>query len=107
MYLVSEFITYPKKRSGRGSKKRKAGTVASLIPSISQPTSGTATPENAAVDGTNGGKGSAPSPIAKAGEVREDGSVLHCFSVSTYCFKIGRLTVPPVSMPTRFELGAR
>ena len=28
---------------------------------------------------------------------RDDGGVLNCFSVSVYCFKLGRLTVPPVS----------
>jgi hypothetical protein len=32
-----------------------------------------------------------------AQQVRSDGSVLHCLAVSSYCFKIGRLTVPPVS----------
>ncbi|EMD40440.1 hypothetical protein CERSUDRAFT_111045 [Gelatoporia subvermispora B] len=28
-------------------------------------------------------------------KVREDGTVLHCVAISRYCFKMGRITVPP------------
>lgn len=42
-------------------------------------------------------------PISKTGvdtqykrrSVRSDGTVLHCVAISVYCFKLGRITVPP------------
>jgi hypothetical protein len=68
------------------------------IPAISQPGSGTMTPVNGVAEQLDV-VGAAREGGAKARtlDVREDGSVLHCFSVSSYCFKVGRLTVPPVS----------
>lgn len=34
-------------------------------------------------------------PKHKPRTIRPDGTILHCVAVSRYCFKLGRLTVPP------------
>lgn len=54
-------------------------------------------------EGVKEGNGTMHEQITKrvAQKVRSDGSVLHCIAVSSYCFKIGRLTVPPVSPPVK------
>jgi hypothetical protein len=118
MYLVAEFVTYPKK--GKSSQRNDSNlathkptsalqaeksdsmqpTVQPMLTEVlsgSAASSGVATPIGA-------GKGantclSMQEHIAKrvAQTVRTDGSILHCLGVSTYCFKVGRITVPPVS----------
>lgn len=117
MYLVAEFVTYPKR--GKSSEKSssalpkpttalEAETSASKNPAVKLPmindvlsgsvsSSGVATPTMS--NGQATGTGNMHEQISKrvAQKVREDGSVLHCLAVSSYCFKIGRLTVPPVS----------
>ncbi|KAI5455306.1 hypothetical protein NCC49_000121 [Naganishia albida] len=115
MYLVAEFVTYPKR--GKSSEKSssalpkpttalEAETSASKNPAVKLPmindvlsgsvsSSGVATPTMS--NGQATGTGNMHEQISKrvAQKVREDGSVLHCLAVSSYCFKIGRLTVPP------------
>lgn len=120
MYLIAEFVTYPKgnkgKRAASSSSTRtnaqraaQAASDAGLrtrmssagIPDISQPPSGHGSPEDSGAEDKTlrGNKASSVSsarkPTAPTVEIRPDGSVLHCFAVSTYCFKIGRITVPP------------
>lgn len=34
-------------------------------------------------------------PKHKPRKIRPDGTILHCVAISRYCFKLGRLTVPP------------
>jgi hypothetical protein len=118
MYLVAEFVTYPKR--GKSSEKSSAALPkpttaleaeksASKNPEVKFPfvndvlsssvsSSGVATPTTTS-NGQATGTGTMHEQISKrvAQKPREDGSVLHCLAVSTYCFKIGRLTVPPVS----------
>jgi hypothetical protein len=118
MYLVAEFVTYPKKgkssqrndsnlathkpTSARQAEKSDSmqSTVQPMLTEVlsgSAASSGVATPIGAG-KGANTGF-SMQEHIAKrvAQTVRTDGSVLHCLGVSTYCFKVGRITVPPVS----------
>jgi len=38
--------------------------------------------------------------------IRSDGSVLHCVAVSVYCFKMGRITVPPKVVLSTCGFGA-
>lgn len=121
MYLIAEFVTYPKgKGKGRGKGRHASSATASAhrtdvqraaqaasdaglrtrlssagIPDISQPPSGHGSPEDS---GAEDKSRKVTAPTSKKGptvEIRPDGSVLHCFAVSTYCFKIGRITVPP------------
>jgi hypothetical protein len=40
-------------------------------------------------------KATSDRPGHKRYTVREDGTVVHCVAISKYCFKLGRLTVPP------------
>ncbi|CAL1701536.1 unnamed protein product [Somion occarium] len=68
IYLHSEFITRP--GSSRTAKKVESATetAAELTLDI---------------------------PKHKPRRTRADGTVLHCVAISRYCFKLGRLTVPP------------
>ncbi|KAJ9107559.1 hypothetical protein QFC21_001018 [Naganishia friedmannii] len=116
MYLVAEFVTYPKKgkltqridsnpathkptsalqAENSDSTKPTVQPMLTEVLSGSAASSGVATPTND-VNGANAIP-SMPEQIAKrvAQTVRTDGSVLHCLGVSTYCFKVGRITVPP------------
>ncbi|KAJ9115016.1 hypothetical protein QFC22_005344 [Naganishia vaughanmartiniae] len=116
LYLVAEFVTYPKKgKSGQGkesisahhkatsapeaetsdSARRTAQPILTEVLSGSATTSGIATPTNN--DNSTTAPTSMGEQIAKrvSQTVRSDGSVLHCLGVSTYCFKVGRITVPP------------
>jgi hypothetical protein len=106
MYLVAEFVTYPKKTSKHRRSALPGTQSLNFIPPISQPPSGTGTPTSSSAAESRATTpeqmdvalaAAAKQKSSVAGGIREDGSVLHCFSVSTYCFKMGRLTVPPVS----------
>lgn len=98
-------MTYPSKKQSnpKGGKSRPS-------PETPAPASlglDTATPLTTSTDGAppDGNVQQDPSASAMEREIirrtttkpREDGGVLNCFSVSVYCFKLGRLTVPPVS----------
>lgn len=125
-YIVSEFVIYPKKGAAarKGSKGKtsakeledKLASVAAnaasktgtngVIPSISTAPSGTDTP-----DSPTGAPGSPTldngdidtvkrAAALRARAVRPDGGVVCCLAVFEYCFKIGRVTIPPVSLRT-------
>lgn len=117
MYLACEFILYPKKTSKAGAAKNKvaAGVVSSaphIVPTISAPPTRTASPNSSASVSGNVTPAQG-SPLGnKVEEIkrawlarrkenpREDGGVTCCLSVSEYCFKIDRVTIPPVSSLT-------
>ncbi|WVQ63935.1 uncharacterized protein L199_002091 [Kwoniella botswanensis] len=89
LYMVSEFIIYPKKRSTKGrSKPISNGTT---------PISGTSTPT---VNGNGGNIAKSKLEEIKKSWVsrrthRDDGGVVCCLSVSEVCIKLGRITIPP------------
>ncbi|KAJ9123196.1 hypothetical protein QFC22_001389 [Naganishia vaughanmartiniae] len=116
MYLVAEFVTYPKKgKSGQRKDSNLANhkatsalqaekshsTKPTTNPMLTEVLSGSVASSGVATPVNNGKAVNPPASmqeqIAKrmSQTVRTDGSVLHCLGVSTYCFKVGRLTVPP------------
>lgn len=120
MYLVAEFVTFPKKGKADRAKDSNLATDQAnsapeaeaeksdsarrtVQPILTEVLSGSVTSSGVATPTNNGSSTSTRIPmqeqIAKrvAQTVRSDGSVLHCLGVSTYCFKVGRITVPPVS----------
>jgi hypothetical protein len=106
IYLVGEFVTYPKKGQGKNKNKRSKSNSGGTKPSPESPAAITSTAS--ASDSRETSQRNETSTLEKEivrrklseanrGTPREDGGVLNCFSVSVYCFKLGRLTVPPVS----------
>jgi hypothetical protein len=102
MYLVTEFVIYPKKSAvAKGIIKAKvdAITPALAVPNISAstesrsgtPISGSSTPL------TNAEEVKKAAGFYRARSPREDGGVVCCLAMTEYCFKQGRVTVPPVS----------
>ncbi|WWC91229.1 uncharacterized protein L201_006171 [Kwoniella dendrophila CBS 6074] len=89
LYLVSEFIIYPK--SNQKSSKSKAEPIDAFKKTH---TSGSSTPA-----------GGPEMPKSKIEEIkkswvnkrskRQDGGIICCLAISEYCLKIGRITVPP------------
>jgi hypothetical protein len=80
----------------------EGGGAGSIIPSISAPPSGYGTPT-----GNDSGASGSSTPATlgevkgkadlRAREPRKDGGVVCCMGVYETCFKMGRVTVPPVS----------
>lgn len=114
MFLACEFVIYPKKTSkAEGAKNKVAASVVSsaphIVPTISAPPTRTASPNSSTpVSGT--ATPAQGSPLGnKVEEIkrawlarrkenpRKDGGVTCCLSISEYCFKIDRVTIPPVS----------
>lgn len=97
MHIVTEFIIYPKK----GSKEKHAAPTSgsafvqsiSAPASASQPDSGAETPDTAPKQISAGEL--AKKLQARAREPRSDGGVVACIAVTDYCFKHGRVTIPP------------
>jgi hypothetical protein len=125
-YVVTEYIIYPKKSSSSKSRKSKATITPPSPPSEAEhehivPTitavpgpsrSETPDPSNAAEAQSQ--SQSQPKSSEKEGSAdllkratyrarqpREDGGVVCSIAVNEYCFKMGRVTVPPVSLPCR------
>lgn len=99
IYLVTEFVIYPKKRSGKGKGKASSTSTHLGVPSISAPPSGTNSPEPGSGSNT---PSTAAESVKKAAtlrvrEPRADGGVTCALVVTEYCVKAGRITVPPVS----------
>lgn len=96
--MVTEFIIYPPK-SKKGEKKviKPVSEKESIVPNLSNPPSGNDTPEEARD----------PLPpktpeevvrrlaLAASSRQRADGGVVTCVAVTDYCFKQGRITIPP------------
>ncbi|KAL1408782.1 hypothetical protein Q8F55_005595 [Vanrija albida] len=96
VHLVTEFVIYPGK-GGKGKRSRKPDEAPKVNPNMSVPPSGTDTPLSAAL---------VQQPLktpeevvkrlaARARAPRADGGIVCCVAVTDYCFKIGRITVPP------------
>lgn len=105
MHLVTEFIIYPK-----GKKvvyKTKAGRPNPPVPTFSAPPSGTDSPASGVpVNGGPAAGEKAEAMVRSASEVlkkvkarvrdpRPDGGVICCVAITDYCFKQGRVTIPP------------
>ncbi|KAK8843334.1 hypothetical protein IAR55_006989 [Kwoniella newhampshirensis] len=130
MYVLIEFIMYPKKGGKGRSKTARVSAAASdakdkviestsqlngtspLVPVISAPPTRTATPDSSVPpSNTESGANTPNSAGSQAGasldaikrawakkretEPRADGGVVCCLTISEYCFKMGRMTVPP------------
>ncbi|KAF8745666.1 Glycoside hydrolase, partial [Rhizoctonia solani] len=105
IYLVAKFVTRPKRKSKSSTPNAHSATATS-IPSITTPStplgtepstpgepvlssSGKVTPLDASrVDTKLTSK-----PVLRTHD--DDGALIHCVAVSTYCCKHGRVTVPP------------
>lgn len=106
MHLVTEFIIYPKKGSKR-SHRTTNGSANPAVPTVSAPPSGTDSPESGLVNGNANTNGAAPEEMVKSAaevlqkvksrvrEPRPDGGIICCVAVTDYCFKQGRVTIPP------------
>ncbi|GHJ86141.1 hypothetical protein NliqN6_2543 [Naganishia liquefaciens] len=90
LYLVAEFVSYPKR--GASSRKSDKSTPPKPTSALQAESSDSKHPAVQSVM-NDVLSGSITKRVAQ--QVRSDGSVLHCLAVSSYCFKIGRLTVPP------------
>ena len=99
IYVVTEYVIYPKKSNKSKSSPTPSPPSEKIIPTItSAPTpSRTETPDPA-----NGVKEGSADLIKratyKARQPRADGGVVCCLAINEYCFKIGRVTVPPVRL---------
>lgn len=113
LYLITEYVIYPKKNPSRKGKEKVQPDTApvggpSAVPSISalasgsdspMPSSGTATP---ATDIESVKK----SALLRTRAPRSDGGVVCALAVSEYCVKAGRVTVPPVSSLVIVAMGS-
>ncbi|CAE6484353.1 unnamed protein product [Rhizoctonia solani] len=108
IYLVAKFVSRPKKSQAKSS--RNPHTKPTTIPTITTPSTPlfteTSTPAEPATQ-ANGALASldastvdtklapntSPKPTLRTHD--DDGALIHCIAVSTYCFKHGRVTVPP------------
>jgi len=105
IYLVTEFVIYPKKKSGKG--KGKVATSTNLgVPVISAPPSGTTSPEPQSGANTplTGAESVKKAATLRVREPRADGGVTCALVVTEYCVKAGRITVPPVSVADHLTL---
>jgi len=99
IYVVTEYVIYPKKSSRTKSAPTPSPPSGKIIPTItSEPTpSRTDTPEPTAT-AKEGSADILKKATYRARQPRADGGVVCCLAVNEYCFKIGRVTVPPVSL---------
>ncbi|WOO82447.1 uncharacterized protein LOC62_04G005936 [Vanrija pseudolonga] len=96
VHLVTEFIIYPKGK-GKGKQSRPVSEAPKVNPNMSVPPSGTDTPVSAmaAVHPLKTPEEVVKRLAARARAPRADGGVVCCLAVTDYCFKIGRITIPP------------
>lgn len=106
---MTEFIIYPKSKPTaklQAVKSQINHTLASastsssgpIIPSISVPGTGQSTPQTTGTSSPIPNMEEAKKAAARARPPRSDGGVVACIAVFEYCFKIGRVTIPPVSL---------
>ncbi|KAH7335789.1 hypothetical protein B0J17DRAFT_616854 [Rhizoctonia solani] len=112
IYLVTKFVSHPKKsKSGSQSKSvHNAHAKPTTIPAITTPSTplvtetstpaepaipanGALVPLDASTVDTKLAPNTSPKPTLRTHD--HDGALIHCIAVSTYCFKHGRITVPP------------
>nr|ODO03785.1 hypothetical protein L204_00124 [Cryptococcus depauperatus CBS 7855] len=116
-FVACEFLVYPKKTSRAGAARDKvthtiSRSIPHIIPSISDTPTPTVSPISgpgsmisalAAVSGSATPQTSLGNRIeevkrswaSKRNVPRADGGVVHCISISEYCFKMSRITIPP------------
>ncbi|KAJ1300415.1 hypothetical protein OPQ81_005235 [Rhizoctonia solani] len=112
IYLVAKFVSHPKKSKPDSHSKHSLNphTKPTTIPTITTPSTPlvteTSTPAEPVIP-ANGALTSfdastvdtklepkrSPKPTLRTHD--DDGALIHCIAVSTYCFKHGRITVPP------------
>jgi hypothetical protein len=97
IYVVTEYVIYPKKSSRTKSAPTPSPPSGKIIPTItSEPTpSRTDTPEPSST-AKEGSADLLKKATYRARQPRSDGGVVCCLAINEYCFKIGRVTVPPV-----------
>ncbi|CAE6449335.1 hypothetical protein ACGC1H_000200 [Rhizoctonia solani] len=110
IYLVAKFVSHPKKSKTSSPTKysHNPHTKPTTIPTITTPSTPlvteTSTPTESATQAglapldtstvdTKLAPNAPPKPNLCTHD--EDGALIHCIAVSTYCFKHGRITVPP------------
>ncbi|CAE7085804.1 unnamed protein product [Rhizoctonia solani] len=112
IYLVAKFVSHPKKtKSGSQTKhSHNLHTKPTAIPTITTPSTplvtetstpaepatqvnGALAPLDASTVDTKLAPNTPPKPTLRTHD--DDGALIHCIAVSTYCFKHGRITVPP------------
>lgn len=96
MYIVTEFVIYPPARKG-GLKATQTpkSEKESIIPNMSNPPSGADTPEGPSLPPKTPEEVVRRLAAASALRARPDGGVVACIALTEYCFKQGRVTVPP------------
>ena len=112
IYVVTEYVIYPKEGKSKQSPRPIPSSTPSppseaVIPSITSAPSRTETPEpsSSGINGTvkEGSSDMMKRATYKARQPRADGGVVCSLAVNEYCFKIGRVTVPPVSLTPRLS----
>ncbi|CAE6441347.1 unnamed protein product [Rhizoctonia solani] len=112
IYLVTKFVSYPQKSKSNSHSKpvHNTHTKPTTIPVITTPSTplvtetstpaepavpvnGALTPLDASTVDTKLAPNTSPKPVLRTHD--HDGALIHCIAVSTYCFKHGRITVPP------------
>ncbi|CAE6463598.1 unnamed protein product [Rhizoctonia solani] len=105
IYLVAKFVTHPKNRSKSSTSKAASGT-ATTIPSITTPSTPLVTEPSTPGEPALSASGKAKFLDASRVDTKltskptlrthdDDGALIHCVAVSTYCCKHGRVTIPP------------
>ncbi|KIJ61754.1 hypothetical protein HYDPIDRAFT_95850 [Hydnomerulius pinastri MD-312] len=89
MYLVCRFTSQSKKNHNRKTK----GKISSGA-SPEESASSTPTPRESESSGLSGEEVTEALATSLRADVN-DGTILHCFSISRVCFKVGRVSVPP------------
>ncbi|ORX39109.1 hypothetical protein BD324DRAFT_618540 [Kockovaella imperatae] len=100
IYLVTEYIIYPKKAArGKGKRPIKPDPTPAgpSVPTLVGPSStGDSTPEaNGSSTPTTTMEAVRKAASLRSRMPREDGGIVCCLAVAEYCFKQGRVTVPP------------
>lgn len=99
IYIVTEYIIYPKKSSNSKSHAPTPSPPSDTVNPIL--TSAPAPSRNDTPEPSTSKQGSADllkKATYRARQPRADGGVVCCLAINEYCFKIGRVTVPPVCL---------
>ncbi|CEL58628.1 hypothetical protein RSOLAG1IB_08690 [Rhizoctonia solani AG-1 IB] len=105
IYLVAKFVTHSQSKS-KPNKSKATLTTATMIPSITTPSTPLITEPStpgepalgvnrkaALLDASRVDTKLTSKPALRTHD--DDGALIHCIAVSTYCCKHGRVTIPP------------
>lgn len=102
IHVVTEFVIFPKGGKRKGGKKAPVSEKEQIIPNLSLPPSGTDTPSSSATSAKGHTVPQTPEEVVRrltaatrSAKPRADGGVVACIAVTDYCFKQGRITIPP------------